>query len=177
MKRVHRLTALGLTAVLGLGMVTMPFAARASEEGERNTALGLTAAAAALLLTQKNKLPGIIAGAGAAYAWKKNQDSINSRHKREREWGYDRNDRRDWDRDDYRYRDNDRNRDDYRYRDNDRDRDDYRYGRRDPVSGRYTNSNSNRYNNNKNNRYRDDDRDDNGGPPFGRALGHNKNRR
>jgi hypothetical protein len=169
MKRIHRLTAWGLTAVLGLGMLATPFTARASEEGERNTALGLTAAAAALLLTQRNKLPGIIAGAGAAYAWKKNQDSINSRHDRERRYG---NDRRDWDRDDHWDRNRDRDRDRW---DRDRDRDDYRFGRRDPVSGRYTNNN--RRDNDRYDKYDKNDRYRNDGPPFGRALGHNKNKR
>jgi hypothetical protein len=169
---MNRLTAWGLALAMGAGLFSAPIAARASEEGERNTALGLTAAAAALLLTQKNKLPGIVAGAGAAYAWKKNQDSINSRHDRERRYGYDRRN----DRDDYRYRDNDRydnNRYDKndRYRDDNRNRDNDRYSnsRRDPVSGRYPT-------NNRRDRDRWDDRDDNDNrPPFGRAVGHNKN--
>lgn len=184
MNRVNRLTAWGLALTLGAGIVATPIAARASEEGQRNTALGLSAAAAALLLTQKNKLPGIIAGAGAAYAWKKNQDSIEARHRREREWGYDRRDRNDY-----------RNRDNSNYRDNSSYRDDYNYRneRRDPVSGRYTGNNRDRYRddyrdsddnryrdnnrNRDNNRYRNNDDCDNDGPPYGRALGYRNNKK
>ena len=161
MNRVNRLTAWGLALTLGAGIVATPIAARASEEGQRNTALGLSAAAAALLLTQKNKLPGIIAGAGAAYAWKKNQDSIESRHRREREWGYDRRDRND-----YRYRDNSN------YRDNSSYRDDYSYRNERRDNDRYRDNNRNR----DNSRYRNDDDCDNDGPN-GRALGYRNNKR
>ena len=73
-----------LTAFIGATTLAAPMAARASEEGKRNTTLGLGAAAAALLLTQKNKLPGAIAGAGAAYSYVQYQNDINKRHKRER---------------------------------------------------------------------------------------------
>lgn len=148
MKTMNRLTAGALAIALGASILTVPVAARASEEGRRNTALGLGAAAAALLLTQKNKLPGIIAGAGAAYAYSRYNDAINDRHKREDYWygrngrdRYDRNDRYDsYDRGDYRdrydNRDNryDRDRRDNRYydrRDNrHNDDNDYRHDRR-----------------------------------------------
>jgi hypothetical protein len=93
------MTAGALTIIMGLGLFAFPAAARASEEGRRNTALALGAAAAGLLLTQKNKVPGLIAGAGAAYAYSRYQDKVNDRHKRERYYGrYDRYD-------DYRYSD------------------------------------------------------------------------
>ena len=92
MKPMFRLSALALALTLGVGIVSIPVAARASEEGKRNTAIGLGAAAAALLLTQKNKLPGILAAAGAAYAYTQYDDAIQDRHRREREYGYDGND-------------------------------------------------------------------------------------
>lgn len=76
-----------LTAFLGTTLVA-PIAARASEEGKRNTTLGLGAGAAALLLTQKNKLPGLLVGAGAVYSGIQYQNAINARHKRERARAY-----------------------------------------------------------------------------------------
>ncbi|MCS6776562.1 MAG: hypothetical protein RMJ43_03025 [Chloroherpetonaceae bacterium] len=102
MKTTRRITACALVLALGTPLCFLPATARASEEGQRNTAIGLTAAAAALLLTQKNKLPGIVVGAGAAYAWKRHQDTVNERRRRERaereadlRWSrYERQDRR-----------------------------------------------------------------------------------
>ena len=76
-----------LTAFMGTSMLT-PLAARASEEGKRNTTLGLGAGAAALLLTQKNKLPGALLGAGAIYSGIQYNNAINARHKRERAYAY-----------------------------------------------------------------------------------------
>ena len=66
----------------------------ASEEGHRNTAVGLGVASAALLLTQKNKLPGIVLGAGAAYAEYEHVRATDRRHRDEGNWdrGYDRRD-------------------------------------------------------------------------------------
>lgn len=76
-----------MAAFLGATLMT-PLAARASEEGKRNTTLGLGAGAAALLLTQKNKLPGALVGAGAIYSGVQLQNDINRRHKRERAQAY-----------------------------------------------------------------------------------------
>jgi uncharacterized membrane protein YebE (DUF533 family) len=77
-----------LTAFIGTTTLAAPMAAKASEEGKRNTTLGLGAAAAALLLTQKNKLPGALVGAGAVYSYTQYQNDINRRHKRERRTAY-----------------------------------------------------------------------------------------
>lgn len=88
MKRSYQTTLLALTAILMTSMVCLPGAARASEEGRRNTALGLGAASVALLLSQKNKLAGIVTGLGAAYAYKRYDDQIRGRHRRAREYGY-----------------------------------------------------------------------------------------
>lgn len=129
MNIVQRLTAWGLAAVMGSGLMTVPLAARASEEGHRNSALALGAAAAALLLTQKNKTAGIIAGAGAAIALKNQQDAISARHRRERDY---------WDYQDDRY-------------DNRRDRDRYSDPRWNNSSNRDWNSGSTRYDRNRRN--------------------------
>ncbi len=107
-KNMHRFTALTLALSMGAGIVALPMTARASEEGRRNTALALGATAAALLLTQRNKVPGeIVAGAAVVAASQIGHDR-----------DYDRDHRRDHDyRDDHRDHDND-----HRDRDHDRRR-------------------------------------------------------
>jgi|SRR5579871_5748820 len=101
MKRIHSITALALTGVVGLSVLTAPIAASASEAGKRNTAIGLGAAAAALLLTQKDKLPGIlVAGAAVIAASQTGRDhhrgwysGYDNRDHGNRNWGgsFDRN--------------------------------------------------------------------------------------
>ena len=88
MQRVSRFTGLIFAAVAAFGTVLAPIAAQASEEGRRNTTYGLGAAAAALLITQKNKLPGLLAAGGAAYAYSQLDHDINKRHRRERAAAY-----------------------------------------------------------------------------------------
>jgi hypothetical protein len=88
MLRASRYTAAALAGLIGFGSVVAPVAAQASEEGKRNTTYALGAAAAALLLTQKNKLPGALAAGGAIYAYSQYQNDINKRHKRERAAAY-----------------------------------------------------------------------------------------
>ncbi len=73
-----------LIAFMGTSLMA-PMMARASEEGKRNTTWGLGAGAAALLLTQKNKIPGALVGAGALYSGISLNNDINKRHQRERE--------------------------------------------------------------------------------------------
>ena len=89
MKRIQHTTAFALAGLFGLSTLSLPVAARASEEGKRNTAIGLGAAAVALLLTQKNKLPGIVAAGGAAYAYSQYNSDVQDRHRRERYGYYD----------------------------------------------------------------------------------------
>jgi hypothetical protein len=98
MKRIHSIAAIALTGLIGLSTISAPIAANASEEGERNTAYALGAAAVGLLLTQHNKLPGIVAAGGAAYAYNRYNNDIQARH-REDQGGYT-YDRRDHDRND-----------------------------------------------------------------------------
>ncbi len=90
MRRYNRLIApLGLLTFLSTTLVT-PITAYASEQGHKNTAIGLGAASALLLLTQRNKLPGILAGAGAAYAYSQSERDMAARHRRERWRAYHR---------------------------------------------------------------------------------------
>ena len=65
MNRTTKLTAFAvLTAFIGTA-IAAPITAHASEEGKRNTAYGL-GAAALLLMRQKNKLPAALAGAASS---------------------------------------------------------------------------------------------------------------
>ena len=73
--------------VAGAALIA-PASARASEEGRRNTALGLGAVAAYLLLTKKDKVPGLVAAGAAAWAYKSYDDAYRSRKDRERYYGY-----------------------------------------------------------------------------------------
>lgn len=151
-----RSTAFAISMSLFTAIVIAPIAVQASEEGKRNTTLGLSAIAAALLLTQKNKVPGIIAAAGAAYSYKTLNDDIKSRHRRERSDDYYR------DRDYYRSQDERNSRKRSRYEDS------TRYGDREIVReedsresdhnfrnscdesvGRYENSESNSHRNSR----------------------------
>jgi hypothetical protein len=152
MNRIHRLVATGCAVVMGAGLVTAPIAARASEEGRRNTALGLGAAAAYLLLSQRNKTAGIAAAAGAAYAYKRYDDSVRARHQWEN-YGYyndryDRNGYNDsYDRNNYNYDRNgyrgDRNNDNYD-RNGYNDRNSHNYDR-NGYNDRYDRNNGDRY--------------------------------
>ena len=164
MRLNHRFTAAALTAVFGAGILSAPAIAGASEEGRKNTAIGLGAAAAYLLLTQKDKVPGLIAGAGAAYAYKKYDDAKKDRQDRER-YGYyggDRFDSRydsryDRNRDLYHDRGNDRvYRTDRNYNDryyNDRYYNDRNYNDRYNSGSRYNGGYNNRYDSGYNSRY------------------------
>jgi uncharacterized membrane protein YebE (DUF533 family) len=87
MKKTTRLTAVAaLTAFLGTA-IAAPMTAHASEEGKRNTAYGL-GAAALLLSGQRNKLPAILAGAGAAYSAYDMHRDIKKRNDREKRAAY-----------------------------------------------------------------------------------------
>ena len=136
MKTTNKITAGLLALTITAGTLIAPVAANASEEGKRNTAIGIGALAVGLLLTQKNKLPGIVAAGGAAYAYSQYDASVRNRHRRENDDYY-----RGGDRD---YRDNDRNsrRDTRDNRNRNRDsrdnhsQDSYRYGENGHYDGR-----------------------------------------
>jgi hypothetical protein len=78
----QRLTS-GLLAVALAGMLVLPGAAQASSKGRRNTALGLTGLAA-YELVKGHTTTGVIAGAGAAYAWKRASDGRKAERRRAR---------------------------------------------------------------------------------------------
>lgn len=105
----------------------MPLTARASEEGKRNTALALGATAAALLLTQRNKVPGaIVAGAAVVAASQlgtKGNHHSDRDYRRDHDYQYDNHDYR-YDHHDYGYDNRDYHSDyhDYSYDNYDRDR-------------------------------------------------------
>ena len=65
------------------GAALAPVAASASEEGRRNTTLALGALTGYLFTRGGNKIPAFIGAAGTAYAYKRYDDAIKARHKRE----------------------------------------------------------------------------------------------
>jgi hypothetical protein len=78
----QKLTCTLLAAAL-VGMLVLPGAALAGSKGRKNTALGLTGLAAYELVTG-HTTTGVIAGAGAAYAWKRASDARKSEKRRAR---------------------------------------------------------------------------------------------
>ncbi len=78
------LLAMGLTMAVAIPGVVAPTAAMAGERGDRNTTYALGAAAAYLLLSQHNKVPGLLTGLGAVYSYSRWQHDINLRHRFER---------------------------------------------------------------------------------------------
>jgi hypothetical protein len=73
-----------MAALFICGTTLAPVAASASEEGRRNTTLGLGALTGYLFTRGGNKVPAFLGLAGTAYAYKRYDDSIRSRHARER---------------------------------------------------------------------------------------------
>jgi hypothetical protein len=132
MKTFNRIPALVLALTMGTGAVTAPIAASADGRGDRTAAIGLGAAAAALLMTQHNKTPGLIAAGAALYELNQSQRDDCNRpgwdgdHTAFVRTGY--GDR------DHDYRNGDRDRRDNDRRDNDRrdggQRNDARHDRR-----------------------------------------------
>jgi hypothetical protein len=94
MRLKNRFSAAALAFVLGGAAMMAPSAAQASRNDRKNVALALGVTSLALLATQRDKTPGIIAGLGAAVAYSSYAND------------------RDCDRDRYRY---DYNRYDYTY--------------------------------------------------------------
>src|SRR5438093_7147645 len=83
MRMRHRFTAGLLSMALGAGLLSAGApGAHASSKGRKNTALGLGALAAYGLLSGKTGM-GLLAGGGAAYAYKRYRDS----RKNERRYG------------------------------------------------------------------------------------------
>ncbi len=70
----RRMTAWGVLVAMALGMLVAVVPASASVQGRRNTAWGLTGLAAIEALTGHGGA-AVVVGAGAAYAWKREQDA------------------------------------------------------------------------------------------------------
>jgi hypothetical protein len=88
MQTKNRFFAGAMAALFIAGTALTPIAANASEDGRRNTTLGLGALTGYLFTRGGSKVPAFIGLAGTAYAYKRYQDSINARHKRERSARY-----------------------------------------------------------------------------------------
>ena len=84
MQKKTRFFAGALAGLFFVGTLAAPIAARASEEGRRNTALGLGAVTAYLFTRGGTKVPAFVGLGATAYAYKRYQDKINERKKRER---------------------------------------------------------------------------------------------
>jgi hypothetical protein len=84
MQRTSRLFGAAMAALFMGGATLTPIAASASEEGRRNTTLGLGALTGYLFTRGGSKVPAFIGAAGTAYAYKRYDDSIRARHARER---------------------------------------------------------------------------------------------
>ncbi len=88
----YRLVAV-CAAVLVLSSLVPASPALASEEGRRNGTYALGALTAYLFTRGGNKVPAFLGLAATGYAYKRYQDAINDRHRRERYyryygWGY-----------------------------------------------------------------------------------------
>jgi hypothetical protein len=72
-----------ISGLLVAATLALPGAAVAGSKGRKNTAMVLTGVAAHQLLTGKTTR-GVVAGAGAAYAWKRHRDSRKAEKRRAR---------------------------------------------------------------------------------------------
>jgi len=84
MQRSTRYFGAAMAAMFIGGITLTPVAAHASEEGRRNTTLGLGALTGYLFTRGGSKVPAFIGLAGTAYAYKRYNDSISARHAREK---------------------------------------------------------------------------------------------
>jgi len=84
MQQKTKLFAGALAAMFFAGTLATPIAVNASEEGRRNTALGLGALTGYLFTRGGSKVPAFVGLGATAYAYKRYQDSYNERKKRER---------------------------------------------------------------------------------------------
>src|SRR5205807_2131238 len=86
MNTYRRWTTGVLAAMVMAGALVTPLTAQASEEGRRNTTLGLAALTGYLFTRGGNKVPAFVGLGATAYAYKRYDDSIRARHRRERAW-------------------------------------------------------------------------------------------
>jgi hypothetical protein len=79
----NRIIGFTMAGLLSVSFLALPQAAKASEEGRRNTALALGAATAYFII-RKRPIESLVGAGATAYAAKLLQDDINKRHRRER---------------------------------------------------------------------------------------------
>ena len=79
-----RLFGAAMAALFMAGAATAPIAARASDDGRRNTTLALGALTGYLFTRGGSKIPAFIGLGTTAYAYKRYQDKVNDRHRRQR---------------------------------------------------------------------------------------------
>jgi hypothetical protein len=80
----NRFFGAAMAAIFIAGLAAAPDAAGASEEGRRNTTLALGALTGYLFTRGGNKVPAFLSLGATAYAYSRYNDSISSRHRRER---------------------------------------------------------------------------------------------
>jgi uncharacterized membrane protein YebE (DUF533 family) len=83
-----RFFAAAMAFLMIASMAILPMPARASEEGKRNTAIGLGALTGVLFTMRGNKIPAFAGLAATAYAYKRYDDAVKARHRRERRARY-----------------------------------------------------------------------------------------
>ena len=85
MTNLHRFVGGMIAALTIAGTVATPLAASAQgEQGRKNTTMGLGALTGYLFTRGGNKTGAFIGAAATGVAYKRYQDSVNARHKRER---------------------------------------------------------------------------------------------
>ncbi len=74
MSRTRRVTSYAVLTAVGLGVLALSVPAQAGSKGRRTTA-GVLAGVAAYSLVKGQTKTGLLAGAGAAYAYKRSKDA------------------------------------------------------------------------------------------------------
>ena len=84
MTRLQRWLAATMSVVFAAAALMVGAPARANEEGRRNTTIGLGALSGLLFTLGGSKIPAFAALGATAYAYRRYEDSIHARHRRER---------------------------------------------------------------------------------------------
>jgi hypothetical protein len=83
MEKIFQWKVRAMTIVMIISLILSVHVSQASEVGRRNTTIGLGTLSAYLFTRRGNKIPAYIGTAATIYAYKRYQDSINARHRRE----------------------------------------------------------------------------------------------
>lgn len=84
MTTINRKVSAILAGVFLGGTLLTPIAVQASEQGRKNTTLGLGAVTGYLFTRKGSKVPAFVGLAATGYAYKRYDDSVKARHQRER---------------------------------------------------------------------------------------------